>query len=220
MDLFIRWPRPGKKAYNGAVVDLQQQKARAVNRTQLKQRIVGAIVLVALGVIFIPMVLQRDDAVNISDSNIPEIPKELKKIAKRELPEITAPPAPPEATRQPVDEHTPDSKAQTDNKVPPPEQKAAPETKSTPDTKQQAKQPTRAWVVQVASFSERKKALALRDRLRKAGYTAFVESLSTKNSVLYRVRVGPVVKRSEAEELQKKIISKFRLKDALVMAHP
>ena len=189
-----------------------------MNRTQLKQRIVGAIVLVALGVIFIPMVLQRDDAVNISDSNIPEMPRELKKIAEREMPEITVPPAPPQTTRQLADEHTPDIRAGGTKQ---PEQQQAPEANSVQqDDKQQATQPARAWVVQVASFSERKKALALRDRLRKAGYTAFVESLSTKGSVLYRVRVGPVVKRSEAEDLQKKIISKFKLKDALVMAHP
>lgn len=206
-----------KKAYNSAV-ELQQSKVRVVDRTQLKQRIVGAIVLVALGVIFIPMILQRDDSVNISGSNIPEIPDELKKLATREMPPIKAPPAPPETTRQLTDEDTPAGK--TDNTTPPAEQQEAPESKPAPVSDKKSTQPARAWVVQVASFSERKKALALRDRLRKGGYTAFVESLSSKAGVLYRVRVGPVVKRSEAEDLQKKIIKKFKLKDALVMAHP
>jgi cell division septation protein DedD len=72
----------------------------------------------------------------------------------------------------------------------------------------------------VASFTDRDKALALRDRLRKAKYPTFVESVAVKNSKLFRVRVGPVVRREHAEEWQKKIARDFKLKDALVMAHP
>ena len=189
-----------------------------MDRTQLKQRIVGAIVLVALGVIFIPIILDREEA-GISGSNIPDVPKQLEKLADRQLPATPAMPTKPETTRQIVDEHTEPVKT-------PPAPDAVTDTSTAkPDKPEKATQPPtegkqRAWVVQVASFSERKKALALRDRLRKAKYITFVESISSKQNVLYRVRVGPVIKRTEAEDMQKKIAKQFKLKDALVMAHP
>jgi DedD protein len=190
-----------------------------VDRTQLKQRIVGAIVLVALGVIFIPIILEREEP-GISGSNIPVMPKQLEQLSERELPPPPEQPEKPATTRQLVDEQTPADKADKTPTVASKEPSQSTPEKVTATSDKTSKTPARAWVVQVASFSDRNKALALRDRLRKSKYIAFVESLSTTNSTLYRVRVGPVVKRSEAEVLQKKIIKEFKLKDALVMAHP
>lgn len=190
-----------------------------MDRNQLKQRIVGAIVLVALGVIFIPIIFEREEP-GISDSNIPVMPKKLETLAEREMPLPPPQPEKPAETRQLVDEQTPPAKPENDHPVEPATVTEPTTAKAATAPDKASKTPARAWVVQVASFSDRKKALALRDRLRKAKYLAFVESLSTSNSILYRVRVGPVVKRSEAEILQKKIIKEFKLKDALVMAHP
>lgn len=218
-----------------------------MDRTQFKQRIVGAIVLVALGVIFIPIILNQDGEESpISGSNIPEKPGVLKELATQQPP--VAPAGPDIDTSKPslVDEHTPpveqtdtaasDIKAETAKK--PSETKSA-EIKSeqtTPTTTDKAKTPsaqtkptkpasttagkTRAWVVQVASFSERNKALQLRDRLRKAKYSAFVESASSAKGTRYRVRVGPVVQRSKADALKTKISKEFKIKDTLVMSHP
>lgn len=201
-----------------------------MDRIQFKQRIVGAIVLVALGIIFIPMILNQDgDDSPISGSNIPDKPETLQELASQKPPE---PPAGPEIdSHKPrlVDEHTPPVK-QTDATLP----AKKPETKS-PKTKSpepaKATRPavpaktkpttkTRAWVVQVASFAERSKALKLRDRLRKARYSTFVESVSSSKGTRYRVRVGPVVQRKKADALKKKIGKEFKIKDALVMSHP
>ena len=212
-----------------------------MDRKQLKQRIVGAIVLVGLGVIFIPMILnQGDDASPIRGSNIPLKPAELAR-----MPEQTAPALPevPVANRnlpKLVDEHTPPatqldasvtdkksepsatektSQAKTDTKLTAAANTAVPKaTESKASTK--SVQKSRAWVVQVASFSEQKKAIKLRDRLRKAKHPTFVESVNGKKGTYYRVRVGPLVKRSKAEKLKKKIAKQFNLKDALVMVHP
>jgi len=190
-----------------------------VDKTQLKQRIVGAIVLVALGVIFIPIILERDGE-GISGSNIPDKPKELAKLTERELPPRPSVPEKPQTTRTLVDEHTPAVQPEKMQEAKPEStDQAKPETEITKVSETTDKK-ARAWVVQVASFSERKKALSLRDKLRKANYATFVEAINTKQDVLYRVRVGPVVKRSEAEIMQKKIIKQFNLKDALVMSHP
>jgi len=201
-----------------------------VDRRQLKQRIVGAVVLVALGVIFIPMILNRDDTNSgISGTNIPPKPQALEQLADQNPPaEPAIPPAPAE-TRQLVDKDTPPLPTATP--TPAPSQLPTPE--STQASTSQASEipspaPTPAsepktphgWVVQLASFADRGKALALRNRARKAGYRCFVESSSGRHGTLYRVRVGPVVKREQAEKLQTNINRKLKLNKTLVQSYP
>lgn len=188
-----------------------------MDKAQFKQRIVGAIVLVALGVIFIPMILNRDDSgPGISDSNLPQKSPELAQLPTQDIPPAPLPPEPPAETRQQVDAATPKLPAGT-----PPPKADTPAQSSPPAPVAEAKESkTAGWVVQVASFSDRSKALALRDRLRKQKYTAFVESVTSKNATLYRVRVGPVTQKAEAVNLQKKISVGFKIKDTLVMTHP
>ena len=63
------------------------------------------------------------------------------------------------------------------------------------------------WVVQVGSFS-RKNADSLNETLRAAGYPSYVvdEPVTAKDgSLLYRVRIGPEVLRSEALKLKAEI---------------
>jgi cell division septation protein DedD len=66
------------------------------------------------------------------------------------------------------------------------------ETRKVPDE-------LRAWVVQIGSFTEQGKANALRDRMRTAGFKAFVEYSKKQAKPMYRVRVGPHLERSHAE---------------------
>lgn len=198
-----------------------------MNRDQLKQRIVGAIVLVALGVIFIPMILNRDDNNSgITGTNIPPKPPVLSRLSDQSLPDPPPVPAQPEETRQLVDKHTPPLPQDKAAKAAPesaPAKPAAPAVKHTDKTPVATAKPvakTHGWVVQIASFSDRHKALRLRDRLRKAKYTCFVEAVTGKHGTLYRVRVGPVIKRAQADRLQAKIARQLKLKDSLVMSYP
>jgi DedD protein len=78
---------------------------------------------------------------------------------------------------------------------------------------------TVAWVVQVGSFSESANALALRDKLRKNGFTAFVEKYRDRGKSSYRVRVGPELKRETAEKQLEKLKTQFQLK-GIIMGHP
>jgi DedD protein len=75
-----------------------------------------------------------------------------------------------------------------------------------------------AWVVQVGSFSQSGNALALRDKLRSNGFTAFVEKLKTAEGTVYRVRVGPELKRENAEKQLKQLQLQMNLK-GIVMEH-
>jgi DedD protein len=75
---------------------------------------------------------------------------------------------------------------------------------------------TPAWVVQVASLSKESGARDLRDRLRKQGFSAYVDRFDDKGKVYYRVRVGPKLTRAGAEAQQAKILKVAKLKGIVV----
>lgn len=186
-----------------------------MDENHLKQRIVGAVVLVALAVIFIPMLLSgdRDEGMSIVESNIPPRPENVERVKTLDI-EPEQPPPAESMPRQPVDEHTPASSTDSESADQAPESAPAADTDTdTQDTD------GKAWAVQVGSFSKQSNALGLRDKLRKGGYPAFVEKVSTSKGVVYRVRVGPEVRRDKAEALQKELLAKLKL-DGLVVAHP
>ena len=153
---------------------------------QLKQRVVGAVVLVSLGVIFIPMLLRGPSssgasvpaALALNPQPAPEgfssrvVP--LEGAAVRETQTAGAPravaPSPPR-----------------------------PEPVAGPGSPDPVSESPRGWAVQLASFSNPQNALALRDRLKGLGYSAFVASSGEGREKLTRVIVGPVRDRERAQ---------------------
>ena len=77
----------------------------------------------------------------------------------------------------------------------------------------------RGYVVQLVAFRSQEEALALRDKLRAAGYIAFSERVQTESAVLYRVRVGPEADRDGADRLRTEVASKFGI-TGMVVAYP
>lgn len=58
-----------------------------------------------------------------------------------------------------------------------------------------------AWVVQLGVYGNLKTAIDLREQLRRAGYSAFTEEVSTPQGKALRVRVGPELDRAAAQAL-------------------
>ncbi len=190
-----------------------------MDENHLKQRIVGAIVLVALAVIFIPMFLSgdKDSGMSVFGTNIPPKPDNVSRIKTLEIPSPQQPPVDEKLVRTPVDEQNVES---LDTRDKPGPVKEKPKVVSGLESDVTGKsEDAKAWAVQVGSFSNPDNALGLRAKLRKKGYSAFVEKVSTKKGEVYRVRVGPEVRRSKAEVLQKELQSKLKL-EGLVVAHP
>jgi cell division septation protein DedD len=75
------------------------------------------------------------------------------------------------------------------------------------------------FAIQLAAYSKSGDALALRDKLRAAGFTAFTESVSTDKGALTRVRVGPVMTRADAEQLRAQVKTRLGL-DGVIRPHP
>lgn len=217
----------------------------------MKQRLIGAAVLLALGVIFIPMIL--DGTGNPVLRTIPPIPQELAAVDPHTL---VIPKAPPvqehmpvvvqksagsenvEAATKPVAEPAakPATKKATSQKKPTPKavqktpQAKTPQVK-TSQVKTPEKQPSsalataaspekiRAWTVQVGSFNTSQKALKLRSTLRSKGFKAYVDKIRRQKKTYYRVRVGPVLNRKDADKLLKKL-KKTGQGSAYVVRHP
>lgn len=208
----------------------------------LKQRLIGAAVIIALAVIFIPMLLEgpkETDPVSmkieIPEKPVYEIPNRLGV-----APAIPAPPAPESALKAPevvipekpassetappqIAIETPVKKEIVIEKpVEPPVAVVAPAVKPTPKPKSASKRVTisdSGFVVQVGSFSQRQNAMVLSDKLEAAGFPAFVESGKNKDKTIFRVKVGPQATRSDADKLRQKILESEKLK-GIIVAHP
>lgn len=75
------------------------------------------------------------------------------------------------------------------------------------------------FAVQLGAFGQAAEANALRDKVRAAGFSAFVEQVRTDKGTLNRVRVGPVANRADAENLKAQVASKVGVA-GMVRPHP
>ncbi|AOS98600.1 cell division protein DedD [Microbulbifer aggregans] len=181
-----------------------------------KQRIVGALVLVALAVIFLPSLFDREGARYIDiTSKIPPAPDiQPIEIAQPQPAQDVAPAPEPEAVFQPVA-----VTGQSTAVEPKPEPREASQSAAAAQTETEAAKPApvkrepvlderglpRSWVVQVASYREQVRADRLRDRLMDEGFKAYTRSASTDKGTFVRVYVGPKVDRADAEATKQEL---------------
>ncbi len=166
---------------------------------RLKRRLVGAMVLVSLAVIFLPMLVeeQTSDQVRLEQTNIPSKPVD----------------GPFKSGIVPLPEDEP--------LIPPLEAETLANTrpKDTPNNHAPPDKPRvglSAWVVQVASLSNRDNAQSLVNKLRSKGYSAFLEQVSVKGRNLFRVRVGPEIDRKRAERMAEQVRKLVDLKGQVI----
>lgn len=159
----------------------------------LQQRIVGAIVLVTLGVIFIPALL---DGSGYRSRQVQDI--EIKE--KPEFPPLTQKKVKPIPTPLAINK-------QEQVKV----HKA--------DPVQSHKKPIKSFALQVGTFSRNENAEKMRDEMRKAGYPAYVHKSTSKGKTSYKVRVGPELEHSVLEKI-KSDLKKSRKIDGYIVNHP
>ncbi len=193
---------------------------------KLKERLVGAAVLVAVAVIFIPIIFtDSPDTEVILGSNIPEKPE--TNFSSRIIPVIESD---DKSSSTPIDSENIESGKSQQNDAPIIEQKVVAEkvisTKEnnaekilTTEVEGNTTVGLSAWIVQLGSFTEEDNAQSLNEKLRTAGYPSFVEPLKRDGKISYRVRVGPEIKRSEADMLLKKLKEKMQL-DGIVVSYP
>lgn len=188
---------------------------------QQKERLVGAIVLVIVAVVFIPMIL-NDTTVSektISETNIP--PKPESQFSSKIIPITTDDSVVKKANQQEIDT-TGEVFIPTD---PTSQGSAISNVDSVNDDTVSTEEDINeniglnAWVVQLGSFSSNENAHALKQELRDAGFPAFVEPHQQDGNTVFRVRVGPDIKRSDAIEMQKRIKQVLN-EEGIVVSYP
>ena len=198
----------------------------------LKQRLVGATILIALAVIFVPMLFdggederepRRDTALDLPPP--PADRREVRRLpldpvrVPEERPTQTAEPAPPAeddeiALLAPTTEPEPDPPAAAEPVPEPPadvdaEGTEQPEPDPAPAVEAPAPEPvepvTGGWVVQVASFSSAETAERVLDQLERLGHAAARDVLVRGETRLHRLRTGPYPDRAGADRARAQI---------------
>jgi DedD protein len=206
-----------------------------------KQRMVGALVLVALAVIFLPMLFSRQNEqrqVTVEAPAAPQAPAMPQvQVEPVVVPEPQALPQEPvpsddeiaqqEAPAAPV-AAAPTAKPVTPPPAPAPALAAKPATAPSqpisaapgkPDTTQSrvdANGLSVSWSVQLASLANRESAEKLQKTLRSQGYNAYIRTADGKN----RVFVGPLIERAEADRLRDLLNRQQNLKGFVVRFQP
>ena len=72
------------------------------------------------------------------------------------------------------------------------------------------------WAVQLGAFKTVDEANKVRDKLKNAGFVAFVDKAETESGTLWRVRAGPETDRGNADKLKGRIKDKLKM-DGMVV---
>lgn len=155
----------------------------------LKQRLVGAVVITSLAAIFIPMLFDDpiDDNRTIRELELPDepyspfksnsdVPTSVEDVVS--LPEISE-------LKQTIERERPVSRMPR-------------------------------WYVQVGIFSEKGNAFSFQDKIRRQGFPVSITTVSGGDEVLYRVRVGPEVDKKRAELMKQNVEKLNDLKGIMI----
>jgi DedD protein len=182
----------------------------------LKERIIGAVVLVIFMVLVVPVFLDGppEDGEMISERVLlpGQAGQETKTvILNRERTEPIPLANKKDDTTRPSGDA--EAKPVEDKPVPEPVIQKPP-SRSEPavvvaqqsDATKPAASTTGMWAVQMGSFSSKENAEKLGADLRKQGYAAFLSQVETSSGQLHRVRIGPLKDRKSADEMAARLL--------------
>ncbi len=175
---------------------------------KLKKRLWGAAVLIALAVIFLPLLLDGSG----SESQYRRVER-----LRAEPPRILGVDGQPGTTltdgNQSVNHAGATSTATANENKSPIEARpieARPVAKIEMDLS--------AWVVQAGSFNDKDNAIAVRDRLRGAGFPSFLTPSGDVRPT-FRVQVGPMIDQSRAQATRDKVMALLG-REAILVSYP
>jgi DedD protein len=213
--------------------DAEDNQSMDVLRQRARHRLIGATVLVLIGVIGFPMVfdtkprevaadirIDMPDRESVRPSQAPAVPAIEKppvpdnvKVPESQAPEASAKEEPkaPEIKPSPVsgsDAKLAETKPVDAKK---PEDKAPPKEEVLSTTGPEASKTKDAtaprFIVQVGAYSDEAKVKEVRTKLEKAGFKTYVHVAQLKDGKRTRVRIGPFDSKEEAQKTVKKIKS-------------
>ena len=191
---------------------------------QLKERLVGIIVLVLFAVIFIPMFfsepidLVSKEKTNLSNSKESEFVSKLKPVddstqefdTKRiEYDTVT------EETPQTVTEETPQTVTEESTDL------VNEETAFRKESLTENQMGQMNWIVQIGSYSNKENAEKENLRAKNAGFRSFINPITQNNKIMYQVCLGPEYDELDANKLREEIKKKIKLEtEPIVKKYP
>ncbi len=165
----------------------------------LKQRLVGAAVLIALAVLFLPAILDGRKAQYFEDALIPPEPHDAKldKLAQQL------------------------AKNSSQSKLGEPKKHSHPNVTEQGIKNKPAILQT-AFIIQVASLGDQNNATKLVNALKKQGFKAFIgrEKVKRNGILLSRVLIGPIILRSRADKIMQQIKKNNQIDASVVVFDP
>jgi DedD protein len=179
-------------------------------RLRARRRLIGAVVLLGIGVIAFPLLFETQPRPIPVDIPIVIPPRDgappLALPAPKPKPAASAPvvAAAPAVAEKPAEPAAP---APARASEPPPPAPPKPVVAAAPPPKPAAEAPKPAaqtnngrFVVQIGAFSEAAAVRDARNKAQKAGLATFVQTVETADGRRTRVRVGPFASREDAEK--------------------
>jgi len=179
----------------------------------LKERIIGAVILVLVVVLVVPIFLDGppDETEIVSERVLlpgQEDQKTQTVVLERDREDPVPVASSPTPDRQEPAREEPKPVA-VEQKQPEPQTtppRPAPEPVKESVVEQPAASTTGMWAVQLGSFSNKDNAEKLAADLRKQGYAAFLSQMTTDSGQLHRVRIGPQKDRESAEAMASRLL--------------
>ncbi len=198
----------------------------------LKQRIIGALVLVSLAVIFVPMMFDEPHSERESTSiKIPEEPPfpeveapepevaeapayRLEESGNGDLQPVVQEPSFGELPQEVSEVEAPEPAPTVEEPEVSQQETSEPEPQA-PVREDAAAEFTRslegAWVVQLGSFGSADNARNLRNEVRDKGYNSHLQQVTRGDAELTRVFTGPFAEKAEAEKAKQVLDKAFGL---------
>ncbi len=213
-------------------------------REGAKQRLIGAVVIVALAVIFVPMLFEPqsleglppiqqsiprpppfDPAVKTEiflgpqDSGVGGLPESGATVSQPLALPPPGEPVRPTAVAEPAAVGTATVKPAAGAAVKTPAVAAPAAGKSGKASAPGANAGMPSWMIQVASSPNQANAAELEGKLRADGFAAFIEKAEVNGRAFYRVQVGPQLERAQAEQTVARLREKHKV-DPLIKSYP
>ncbi len=168
----------------------------------LKQRLIGAVVLLALAVIFVPVLFDRNRLEPIdTQTRIPPEPS-IETV-------VVNPPKRP-STAELAPEPSDMFVAEEDDKV---------DAVDVPRGLTESGD-VKSWVLQVASFRDKDHARELTKALLASGHSAFIRRSDYKNGPVHRVYIGPKLDKSALLDLKVKVDDEYQVESMVLRFSP
>jgi len=189
---------------------------------QTKERIAGTAVIVALAVIFVPMIFTRVSPFEVSNVGVERFPKpptplqivRVEPLAQPIVARNDVPAAVPQRVKhQPKPEFNLEFNPEFNPQFKP---ELEPTFKPAPVIDHSLNVDTpRAWAIQLGSFSRRDNAEALVRKLQDKGFTAFINRTPNENDVT-TVLVGPETRKERAFNLAEELEGEMKIKGMVI----